>query len=148
MDPTRYHPPDRLRQLPSWLLGQATARGNRAVAAALADAGLRRQHYAVLLTLKERGPLSQAALGRDLSMDRSDVHGVLADLERDGLVDRATDAADRRRNTVRLTRSGAVALRRLDARVAAAQGDLLGPLSTAERAELVRLLTLLADETA
>jgi DNA-binding MarR family transcriptional regulator len=82
---------------------------------------MRRQHFAVLSSLAEQGAASQAAIGRRLWIDRSDLHAILADLERDGLVARVRDEQDRRRNVVTLTPAGTAALKRLDKRVEAAQ---------------------------
>jgi DNA-binding MarR family transcriptional regulator len=139
-DRVDYDPPDRLRGLPSWLAAEMARRGRLLVNAALADDGARRQHFTVLTSLAEQGPASQAELGRRLSIDQSDLHALLAELERDGLVARARDERDRRRNVVTLTRTGKVALRRLDRRIDAAQDALLEPLSSRERDELRRLL--------
>jgi DNA-binding MarR family transcriptional regulator len=139
---------DRLARLPSRLLGQASLQAERLVAGALADEGVRRHHYAVLATLADHGPASQAELGRRLWIDRSDMHGVLADLERAGLVTRERDPADRRRNVVAVTPAAAPALARFAARVAAAQEALLSPLDAAERDELIRLLERLVPERA
>jgi MarR family transcriptional regulator, lower aerobic nicotinate degradation pathway regulator len=132
--------PERLRRLPSWLLNQATLHANRLTGEALAADGVRRHHFTVLVALRDNGPASQAELGRRLSIDRSDVVAVLNDLQRSGLVDRASDDRDRRRNVVRLTKAGAAALERLEERVEQAQAALLEPLSTDERSELERLL--------
>lgn len=137
----------RLDRLPSRLLGQAALRADRLVADALAEEGLRRHHYAVLATLADHGPASQAELGRRLWIDRSDMHAVLADLERAGLVTRARDAEDRRRNVVAVTPAAAPALERLDARVAEAQEALLAPLDAAGRAQLLDLLARLTCST-
>jgi DNA-binding MarR family transcriptional regulator len=71
------------------------------------------------------------------------MHAVLADLERAGLVTRERDAADRRRNVVAVTAAAAPALERLDARVAAAQEELLGALDGAEREQLLNALARL-----
>jgi DNA-binding MarR family transcriptional regulator len=140
-----YDPPDRLRQLPSWLMGQVARKAGRLVGEALADEGVRRQHFTVLVSLSEQGAASQAELGRRLWIDRSDLHAILGELERDGLVARVRDERDRRRNVVTLTRAGRAALRRLDARVEAAQEALLEPLSARDRRELSRLLARLLD---
>ena len=94
----------------------------------------------MLTSLAEQGDASQAALGRRLWIDRSDLHAIVTELERDGLVARVRDVQDRRRNVVTLTTAGATALARLDERVEAAQRDLLEPLSATERRELLRLL--------
>jgi MarR family transcriptional regulator, lower aerobic nicotinate degradation pathway regulator len=135
-----YDPPERLRQLPTWLTAQVAAEGRRLVNASLGQDGARRQHFTVLASLSEQGPASQADLGRRLSIDRSDLHALLAELEADGLVARVRDERDRRRNVVTLTRAGRGALARLGKRIDAAQDALLEPLSAGERRELNRLL--------
>jgi MarR family transcriptional regulator, lower aerobic nicotinate degradation pathway regulator len=137
--------PRRLWQLPSWLVSQVALQGQRLVAEVLAADALRRYHFTVLVALDEDGPTSQAALGRRLSIDRSDMVAVINDLERDGLVARERDDDDRRRNLIRLTPAGGRALRRLDARIDEAQNALLEPLSAKERNELKRLLTLVVE---
>jgi MarR family transcriptional regulator, lower aerobic nicotinate degradation pathway regulator len=144
-DHSEYDPPARITVLPSWLAGQVAAAAARLVAEALATEGLRRQHFLVLSALAERGAVSQAELGRRLSIDRSDMHALLADLEREGLVARVRDEGDRRRVVVEITTAGGRALRRLDKRVEAAQAELVAPLSTADRRELRRLLTRLVE---
>jgi MarR family transcriptional regulator, lower aerobic nicotinate degradation pathway regulator len=126
-------------------VGQLAAVAARLVADALARDGLRRQHYVVLSALAERGAASQAALGRRLSIDRSDMHALLDGLERDGLLARVRDAHDHRRILIDLTPAGARVLKRLEKRVDAAQAALLAPLSATDRRELNRLLTHLVD---
>ena len=139
-EPAQYDPPLQLRQLPSWLAGQVARRAERLVSEALAREGARRQHFAVLASLAEQGSASQAALGRRLWIDRSDLHAILNELEDDGLVKRLRDKHDRRRNVVALTPRGTAALKRLDERVHEAQDALLEPLSARDRRELRRLL--------
>lgn len=141
----QYDPPRRLRQLPSWLTGQVARQAERLVGAALAQEGVRRQHYTVLTSLAEQGPASQATLGRRLWIDRSDLHAILNELESDGLLTRAPDDQDRRRNVVAVTARGTTTLRRLDKRVDAAQRALLSPLSASDGRELRRLLGQLVD---
>jgi DNA-binding MarR family transcriptional regulator len=137
---TEYDPPLRLQRLPSWLAAQVARRAQRLVEDALAREGARRQHFVVLTSLAERGAASQAALGRRLWIDRSDLHAILNELESSGQVARVRDDTDRRRNVVALTRTGRAALARLDKRVDAAQEELLAPLPAADRRELRRLL--------
>jgi MarR family transcriptional regulator, lower aerobic nicotinate degradation pathway regulator len=134
-------PPRRVRELPSWLVNQAALQAQRLVA----EAGVRRHHFAVLAALEEGGAASQAALGRRVWMDRSDLHAVLNELEGEGLVARVRDERDRRRNLVRLTPVGAERLLDLQWRTEEAQDALLEPLSPDERAELSRLLRRLVD---
>jgi MarR family transcriptional regulator, lower aerobic nicotinate degradation pathway regulator len=137
--------PERLRRLPSWLLNQATLQANRLTGEAFAGEGVRRHHFTVLVALRDNGPASQAELGRRLSIDRSDVVAVLNDLQRRDLVDRASDDRDRRRNLVRLTRTGAAALEHLEERVEHAQAALLEPLSADERRDLEDLLVRIIE---
>ena len=137
---TGYDPPLRLQRLPSWLAAQVARRAQRLVEEALAHEGARRQHFVVLTSLAEQGPASQAALGRRLWIDRSDLHAILNELESSAQVARVRDETDRRRNVVTLTRAGRGALARLDKRVDAAQEALLAPLPAADRQELRRLL--------
>jgi DNA-binding MarR family transcriptional regulator len=127
------------------LTSQVARQAQRLVSEALAQEGARRQHFTVLTSLAEQGPASQAALGRRLWIDRSDLHAILNELERDGLVRRIRDEQDRRRNVVALTPPGTAVLKRLDKRVDAAQNALLEPLSAADRRELRRLLQQLVD---
>jgi len=137
--------PSRLWQLPSWLLAQAALRGQRITARRFDVVGMRRQHFAILSALADGGPSSQAELARELRIDRSDMVAVIGELERAGMVRRARDASDRRRNAVTLTPAGVYALGQLDAQVEDAQRELLAPLSAAERAQLTWLLTRLVE---
>jgi MarR family transcriptional regulator, lower aerobic nicotinate degradation pathway regulator len=140
-----YDPPERVRRLASWLTAEVARKGRRLVNASLAQDGARRQHFTVLTSLREQGPASQAEIGRRLSIDRSDLHVLLAELERDRFVARVRDERDRRRNVVTLTQAGRTALARLDKRMDAAQDALLEPLSADERRELSRLLRKLLE---
>jgi DNA-binding MarR family transcriptional regulator len=144
-DRAQYDPPRRLRRLPSWLTAQLARRAQRLVGEELAREGARRQHFTVLTSLAEQGAASQAALGRRLWIDRSDLHAILGELEHHGLVARARDEQDRRRNLVTVTPAGTAALKRLDKRVEAAQNALLEPLSASDRRELLRLLERLVE---
>src|SRR5580704_15333964 len=99
-EPAEYDPPSRMRRLPSWLVAQTARRAQRLVEDALAQEGARRQHFVVLTSLAEQGAASQAALGRRLWIDRSDLHAILNDLEERGWAARIRDDHDRRRNVV------------------------------------------------
>jgi len=140
-----YDPPERLRHMPTWLTSQVARKGQQLVADALAGEGLRRQHFTVLMSLADQGPASQADLGRRLWIDRSDLHAILNELERDGLLERVRDQDDRRRNVVTLTPKGRSAFERLEKVVEAAQAELLAPLSARDRHEFRRLLEVLAS---
>ena len=61
-------------------------------------------HYRVLATLAEFGPASQASLSRGSSIHMSDMVATINELADLGLVERAPDPADRRRNVISLPR--------------------------------------------
>ncbi|MBL1077901.1 MarR family transcriptional regulator [Nocardia sp. 2] len=138
----------KLRALPTRLVNQVAILANRATDKALEDTGSRRYHFALMVTLDEFGPASQADLGRRTRIDRSDVVAALNDLADRGFVKRSPDPTDRRRNIISLTPAGADHLRDLDDRLAAAQDELLAGFSIAERAQLVLLLTRILEQHA
>jgi DNA-binding MarR family transcriptional regulator len=98
--------------------------------------------------LQEFGPASQAALSRRTGIYRSDLVAVINELAGRGLIQRAPDPADRRRNVITMTPHGRRHLRQLDKLVATIQDDLLAPLTQPERDQLVRLLARLLDHHA
>ncbi|MGV9213466.1 MarR family winged helix-turn-helix transcriptional regulator [Micromonospora sp. RB23] len=145
MDASAPQSPAGLRTTPSWLLSQTAAHAGRLISAGFAAHDLRGYHYRLLAALAESGPASQADLGRRCGIDRSDVVAAVNDLAGRGLVVRAPDPADRRRNVISLTDAGADTAHRMTDTVARVQDDLLAPLSSAEREQLTRLLTRLLD---
>jgi MarR family transcriptional regulator, lower aerobic nicotinate degradation pathway regulator len=133
-------PLTRLDGVPTWLLSRASARAHRLLSDAFTAAGTRGYSYRLLVALEELGPSSQAALGRRAEIDRSDVVATLDELESEALVERSPDPDDGRRKVVTMTKAGKRRLHELDEVVAGVQDELLAPLSSEERAELVRLL--------
>ncbi|RFU40841.1 MarR family transcriptional regulator [Actinomadura logoneensis] len=134
--------PDRLKDRPTWLLGQAAARASALLAAGFAEHGngLRGYHYRLLVALEQWGPESQADLGRDTGIDRSDVTAALSDLEGLGLVAREIDPAHRRRKIVSITAAGSATLRELDTVLDGIQEELLAPLSAAQQKQFVEIM--------
>jgi len=102
---------------------------------------LRPRHVIALSVLRERGSLSQQALGEALSLDPSNVVGLLNELEERGLVARQRDPADRRRHIVSLSAAGVTELAASDTQLISIEDDVLAALSPAERAQLRDLLT-------
>lgn len=140
--------PSRLTSKPSWLISQLSVHVKRLVSDGFAAASARGYHYRLLAALREFGPMSQATLGRRCGVDRSDVVVAVSELEGEGFVERAPDPADRRRNTVSITKAGEQQLRRLDRELDRVQEALLAPLSTDERATLTDLLGRLLEHHA
>ncbi|MEV6577795.1 MarR family transcriptional regulator [Streptomyces sp. NPDC051582] len=134
-----------IQSLPSWLVGRVAARGRGLVAEALAGEGLKLAHHAVLAATAEHGPVAQADLGRLLGIDPKDLVGLLNHLEGAGLLLRAPDPADRRKNAVTLTPAGGDALTRCAALAETANAEFLAPLTPAERERLTALLTRLHE---
>ncbi|MER7479160.1 MarR family transcriptional regulator [Streptomyces sp. NPDC126510] len=137
--------PDRLRRRASRLLSQLTVRSDRLITDGLARADARKWHYAVLASLQEYGPASQAELSGRSGIYRSDMVGVLNELAERDLVERSPDPGDRRRNVITISARGRRHLRRLDQVLDDLHDELLAPLSPAEREHFVQLLTRLLD---
>ncbi|HUC21266.1 MAG TPA: MarR family winged helix-turn-helix transcriptional regulator [Streptosporangiaceae bacterium] len=135
--------PERLQSLPSRLLNLAAGYAQRQVGARLATQDARKWHYATLAALEEFGPDSQSGLSDRTGIYRSDLVATINELTARGLVVRAPDPADRRRNAITLTDEGRRHLKRLDVLIADAQAEFLAPLSEADRKELTRILKLI-----
>ncbi|MEU8839292.1 MarR family winged helix-turn-helix transcriptional regulator [Streptomyces roseus] len=134
-----------IQSLPSWLVGRVAARGRGLVAEALAAEGLKPAHHAALAATAQYGPVAQADLGRVLGIDPKDLVGLLNHLEGAGLLLRAPDPADRRKNAVTLTPAGGAALTRCAALAETANAEFLSPLTPAQREQLTALLTRLHE---
>lgn len=100
----------------------------------------------LLAVLLACGPITQRALADRLERTPATLSQQLEPLERQGLVERAPLAADRRTVEVRLTEAGATAAQEALAERAQLADELFGGLSAADRQELFRLLTLLGEQ--
>ena len=120
----------------------------RAADAAMADGSLRPRHVIALTLLGERGPMTQHAVGAALSLDPSNVVGLLNELEERGLITRRRDPADRRRHIVTLSGAGIAELSASATRTTDIEDELLKALSPAERAQLRDLLVRAAGGAA
>ena len=109
---------------------------------------LRPRHLIALSLLHDSGPLSQQALGEALSLDPSNVVGLLNELEVRGLIARQRDPADRRRHIVSLSAAGESELAATGAQLTDIEEDLLKALSPAERATLRDLLARVVSSAA
>jgi DNA-binding MarR family transcriptional regulator len=140
--------PSRIGDRATWLISRAYGRSRGLLndGFAASGAGLRSYHYRLLAALEEWGPAGQADLGRSVSVDRSDAATMLGELERLGLIERAVNPSNRRRNVVSITPAGSKQLRALDHVLDDIQERVLAPLSQSERRQLTRLLRKLADD--
>src|ERR1700737_5029692 len=114
--------------------------GRRAAEANMSPGGLPPRHLIALKLLSDQGPASQQALAESLSLDPSNVVGLLNELEERGLITRRRDSTDRRRHIVELSPQGASELCDAYARLRAIEDELSSALRAQERAMLYDLL--------
>lgn len=119
------------------------ARRFRAGAEAVLDPlGLRSRHFVTLTLLRDRGEGSQQSLASVLRMDRTNLVGLLNDLEAIGLIERRRAPDDRRRHIVAITDEGRRALAKAEFALTAVEDEVLGALDAAQRSQLFALLQL------
>ncbi|HWF54818.1 MAG TPA: MarR family winged helix-turn-helix transcriptional regulator [Solirubrobacteraceae bacterium] len=107
----------------------------------LAELGLRARHLIALTLLREHGEIGQGPLADLLQLDRTNLVGLLNELEADGLVERRRSAEDRRRHDVTLTDTGRHTLAAAEFGLAAAEEHVLGALDPEQREALYVLLS-------
>ena len=105
----------------------------------VAHLGLRNKHYGVLIVLQD-GPLTQTEISRSVAVDRTSMVGLIDELDRLGLVERARHPQDRRAHAVTLTEQGREALRLTTAAVDATEAECFAALSPGEQKQLRALL--------
>ena len=117
------------------------ARLNRARAeSALLPLGLRPRHLIALTVLRDHGGMTQQALAAALQVDRTNLVGLLNELEDDGLIARTRSTEDRRRHLVALTDAGAARLGQAERALAGVEDQVLGALDHDQRVALYGLL--------
>lgn len=107
---------------------------------ALDALGLRPRHLLTLTVLRDRGGSSQADLARLLQIDRTNLVGLLNELESGGWIERRRSPQDRRRHLVDLTATGREILSQAEFALAAVEDEVLGALAPAQREALYDLL--------
>jgi DNA-binding MarR family transcriptional regulator len=90
--------------------------------------------------LRDHGSGTQQALAATLQIDRTNLVGLLNELETDGLITRRRSIDDRRRHIVEMTDEGARRLAEAEGALAAAEDDLFSALDPDQRETLYGLL--------
>jgi MarR family transcriptional regulator, lower aerobic nicotinate degradation pathway regulator len=107
---------------------------------ALSPLGLRPRHLVALTVLRDHGSPSQQTLAAALHTDRTNLIGLLNELEGCGLILRRRSSEDRRRHIVELTDAGAARLTEAEGALAAAEDEVLSALDGEQREMLYSLL--------
>ncbi len=105
--------------------------------------GLTQAQFDILMLLRYQtadGSADQTRLGKMLVVNRSNVTGLVDRMERDALVTRLGDTADRRVKRVRMTPAGARVLERAEQAYAARTREVVAGLTPASLSALCRAL--------
>ncbi|HZP98435.1 MAG TPA: MarR family transcriptional regulator [Reyranella sp.] len=95
--------------------------------------GLTVTQWRVMAALGRFAPLTASEVGQRIVMDKVAVSRAVAGLKKRGLIERATDRADRRRASLRLSARGRVMHSRIVPLALAYEAKLYEALSTQER---------------
>jgi len=128
------------------LFGRITRRLIVAEGPLLDGHGLSMWGYGVLSQLAQEPAANQLALATAIGYDKSRLIALLDEIERDGLVVREQDPADRRNRRVRLTPAGRARLAAARADIRAMEDGLLSELTGTEQRSLISMLSRLANE--
>jgi DNA-binding MarR family transcriptional regulator len=108
----------------------------------LTPLGLRPRHLVALTMLRDHADSTQQSLSALLQIDRTNLVGLLNELESWGLIERRRSEEDRRRHTVHLTRPGAERLAQAEFALAAVEDEILVSLDGEQRETLYQLLQI------
>jgi DNA-binding MarR family transcriptional regulator len=110
----------------------------------LAPAGVRTTQFGILSRLRRSGPMTINELAAELVMDRTTLGRNILPLQRDGLIEVAPGATDRRRHELHITEAGIARHRAALQRWVEAQqrfGAVFGEERAAELRDLLRQVT-------
>jgi DNA-binding MarR family transcriptional regulator len=102
-----------------------------------------------VLNLLAKGPVSQQELGEQLGIDRTTIVELIDELERQGVVLRRRNAADRRSYALSLTPKGRTVQKRASRAFDEAADEFFEALKSSERqllSDMMRRLIVAADE--
>jgi DNA-binding MarR family transcriptional regulator len=128
-----------LEQL-AFLLEKAMQKLNRFQRKTLGPLGLTGNHLDVLLTLEEKGSISQQEISRCVHIDRSTMVAMIDHLENWGMVERLRNSADRRSYRIFLIAKGKQMIPKAKRLAMISQIKFLSCLTTQDQKVLVGLL--------
>lgn len=132
-------------QLPLWEIVQTSHVVARAFAEAFAEVGLTPAQFGVLASIADEPGITQAAIARNTMTRPQTVAGIIADLERAGLLERRFPRARGRRGPLTLTSAGRSSLDAAWPGVVALNDPARTGLSTPEADQLVAGLRTIRD---
>jgi DNA-binding MarR family transcriptional regulator len=102
--------------------------------------GLTQKQTSVLWVVSDHPGLSQVDIARRLQIDRATMMAIINSLAKRGLMERHASSADRRRQRLHLTPSGAAALSQAQVAIAEHEAWLKSLFTSHEALQLVELL--------
>ena len=118
---------------------------DRHVQSALKNFGVAPGQFAPLVMLFEQDGLTQADLCRRINVEQPTMANTLGRMERDGLIKRKADTADKRRSLVFLTPKAKEVRAKIMESVRGVSNRAMTNFSAAEQDEIFRLLAQMAD---
>jgi DNA-binding MarR family transcriptional regulator len=146
--PTIDRLPEALANHAGYLLVRLGKQVARAFSACVEPLGLRPPHCDILLTLAERGSLSQVEIADTLEIEPAHLVTLLDQLAALGLIQRTADPKDRRRHAIVPTQRGASATAQVAMLASSVEDALFVGLTDAERTSCRALLRRLARAAA
>lgn len=136
--------PKELRNCTGFLLSRVGIAMKLAAMEEFERAGFNPYSYGVLAVLAEGAKETQGTIADTLDLDRSQLVGILDELEEQSLIERRRDQTDRRRHMVSITPAGKKKIVKMRAMIKDLEDSLLGSLDEDERATLQDFLQRIA----
>jgi len=102
--------------------------------------------YSVLTALLYGGPMDQATLGREVSLDRASITDIVRRMEQRRLLRRTTSPADNRVKICSLSAEGRRLAERMQDAVERVHDRTIDTLSAKERASFITMLQRLVED--